>query len=332
MKNKAQSKHIAFIFSLLLLVWPVLRVWGEEGVTAVLTPTQTSLAVGDVVQLVLSVTYPAGYRALPVQPDQQWGDFEVRALSPMEVRRNDDGTETSTQTIEVTLWGPGEYATPPLTITVADAAGNVQEVTADPITLTVKSVLVEGDTELRDIKPQAGLPVPPVWPWVLAAVLAAVAAGFLLSWLWRWWRARRPEEAVAPAPDLRPAYQIALDELARIEQLDLPAQGQFKEHYTHVADVLRRYLEAEFRVPALDRTTGEIRRAIRKLLLDPQAKTELVNLLADADLVKFAKFRPTQAEAEALPQQAREWVLAVRPRPASPSSDGGKPALTEAAA
>ena len=80
---------------------------------------------------------------------------------------------------------------------------------AAPLPLTVQSVLVEGDSELRDIKPQAALPIPADWPMVVAAGL--LAAGLLA--LVVWWLIRRYRRDDV---DNRPAHQVACDELDRI--------------------------------------------------------------------------------------------------------------------
>lgn len=297
------------------------RALAQEAVNAELTLDQEEVTVGDVAPLTLSVTHPAGYRLIPLQPDDTWGEFEVRSVSPVDVADNEDGTETSRQTLNVTLWAPGNFTTPDLPVAVADNDGNLVEVTAAPVTLTVNSVLVEGDTELRDIKAQATEPIPPVWPWIVGGLALFALALYLLWRLIRRWRASRfsPSETT---PDLRPAYQIALDELARIEQLQLPAQQRFKEHFTLVSDVLRAYLERAYAVPATDQTTAEIQVALKPLALPPAHKRGLLTILSEADLVKFAKVTPEMDTAIEFPARAREFVMKTRPAQIPPSTNG----------
>ncbi|MEZ4519120.1 MAG: hypothetical protein R3C44_20645 [Chloroflexota bacterium] len=85
---------------------------------------------------------------------------------------------------------------------MTDGTGNLYEFTAEPIEVTVNSVLVEGDTELRDIKPQAEIPTA-IWLYVVGGglALAALAAGLF-------WLARR-RKAVPAVVDNRTPYQRA---------------------------------------------------------------------------------------------------------------------------
>jgi hypothetical protein len=325
MKKNGGRRHLITLLMIILTSLSLhstgKRALAQEAVTAELTAEQTEVTVGDVAPLVLSVTHPAGYRLIPLQPNESLGEFEVRSVSPVAVEDNQDGTETSRQTLNVTLWAPGNFTTPDLPVSVADNGGNLVEVSLAPITFTVNSVLLEGDTELRDIKAQATEPIPPVWPWILGGLALFALALFLLWRLIRRWRANRlgPTEAT---PDLRPAYQIALDELARIEQLGLPAQQRFKEHFTLVSDALRDYLERAYAVPATDQTTFEIQEALKTMALQPAQKRGLLNILNEADLVKFAKVKPDMSTATEFPSRARSFVIETRPTSIASSANG----------
>ncbi len=80
------------------------------------------------------------------------------------------------------LFAPGAFVTPPLAYTVTDGTGNLFEFTAQPVSVNVTSVLVEGDTELRDIKPQAEIPAA-TWLYLLVGGLALAVIGRGLVWL-----------------------------------------------------------------------------------------------------------------------------------------------------
>jgi hypothetical protein len=238
--------------------------------------------------------------------------MEIRQVAPPDVVANPDGTETTTQTIYATLWAPGEYATPEFPLSVSDTAGEIQEISVAPLGLNVTSVLVEGDTELRDIKPQASLPLPAIWPWVAGGLLLVLVFVVVTGWLVRRWWLRR-KAALANAPDNRLPHEVAFDELAYIESLNLPPQQRFKEHYTLISDVVRQYVEKAFQIPTLDRTTGEIRRSLKLAPLNQDDKHLLIELLKEADLVKFAKVRPETSQAQAYLTQARGFVSETQP-------------------
>ena len=324
------NKTLSLTLLLFLLITGFSITRADEGISAKLTPQQKELHVGDVINLTLDVTHPAGYRLIPLELEQTWGDFELRSLSPVTVSRNADGTESSQQTIAVTLWGLGTYQTPLLPLKVSSPTGELSEVRANSVSLTVVSVLEEGDSQLREIKAQATLPSPSLWPWLLGGLLVTVLILGPLLWLYKRLLAKRAHGSRV-VPDNRPAYQVALDELQRIRGLNLPTQGQFKEHYALVSDTLRRYLEKTYPIQATEQTTKEIQQALAPLSMTDDQKTTLLNLLNEADMVKFANVEPDLSQARELPEQAHHFVLGTRLPTANPSPNGNEQTQKEVA-
>lgn len=317
------KKRFALLTLLLMAAWLLAGVVGAQGeVTAtVLGPESPYTAhVGDPLALTLVVTHPAGYQVIAPELDEQWGDFVIRSQSPATTADNGDGTETTIIQLDARLFAPGEFSTPPLTVKITDGAGQLQEVSAEPATVLITSVLVEGDTELRDIKPQVALPYVNLLPWIAGALLLVLVAGaaYLL------WQRRQARLALA-ALDNRLPHEIALDELDRIARLGLPEQGRFKEHYTLVSDTIRLYLERIYGVPVMERTTGEIARELQGTTMDRGTQRRVITFLDESDLVKFADLVPSEAEAYDLLAQARMIVEATKPVLLSMDDAGGGP-------
>jgi len=313
MMNRKQPL-IQFLATIVLLTLFVLPAQAQGDVSVVFTAGESELTVGDPVKLTLEVKHPAGYQVIIPKLEQTWGDFEVRSQSQPETIPNDDGTETTRETIEVTLFAPGSFQTPGLPITIGDTAGKTTEQMTPPVSLTVISVLTEEDTELRDIKPQAPLDLPPVWPWVLAGLLVAA---LLTGVGWLVYRRLLAKGQLAPAlvVNNRPPYQAAYDELTRIEGLRLMEQERPKEHYTLVTDCLRRYLERQLSVRAFDRTTWELKLAVRDSDIAPEHVRRFLDLFMESDLVKFARFFPETGVARQFIIKARTMVDLTRPVP-----------------
>jgi len=298
---------------LALLAFSAVPVLAAEGIQVTLTPDREELTVGDPVQLTLEVTHPAGYQVILPKLEQAWGPFEVRGQSQATTTANDDGSETTRQTIQVTLFDLGEFETPELQFGVSDAAGQVSEETVPSVSLAVVPSLAEDDNDLRDIKPQATLNVPPIWPWIVGGVLVAAIAATVGWWAYR--RRQGKPFGLASAGDNRPAWQVAFDTLDAIEGMDLLERGRFKEYYTLVTDALRAYLENQFGLRVFDRTTSELKPILQHSELQPEHGRRLLDLFADSDLVKFAKFVPDLQTASRLTARARELVELTRPKP-----------------
>lgn len=293
-------------------------------VTATLSIPDGQFTVGDPVQLTLAVTHPAGYQVILPQIAPAWGDFTVVSQSPATTIANGDGTETTTAAIDVRLFQPGSFSTPGLEISVTDGQGNLQNVMAAPTAVTIASVLQASDAELRDIKPQASLPLPAIWPWIVAGLAAVTALAAAIVW-----RGRRQKAAV----DNRLPHEVALDGLAIIEGMRLPAQGRFKEHTTLVSDIVRVYVERRYDIPALERTTGEIRPDLKRTDMTPEVMALLIAFLQESDLIKFSEFTPDAESADRLLVQARMIVEATKPLPASNEANGGTtPSKTQSVA
>lgn len=280
----------------------------ESPVTATLSSETGELTVGDPVLFNLSVTHPAGYQVLWPQLDANWGEFHIQSQSAGTTVSNPDGSETTSQQIDARLFSPGTFTTSPLEIAISDGAGQLSEITAEPISVTITSVLVEGDTELRDIKPQASLPYVNYLPWLVGvAALILLVVGAVL-----WYRHRRNRIA-AEAVDNRLPHEVALDELLRVEALQLPLSGRFKEHYTLVSDCIRLYMENTYHFPVRERTTGEIKANLKRTMVSNEIAEEFISLLDESDLVKFSKFRPDAESAQQVLQNGRLIVEKTKP-------------------
>ena len=268
------------------------------------------LTVGDPILLTLSVTHAADQHVIFPQIESQWGDFRLYSQSPPETVTNTDGTKTTQQSIDVRLFTPGTFSTPALSIELSDNQGQLSEVQVSPVSVTIQSVLVEGDTELRDLKPQAELPYFNLAPWLVGGVLAVtLLAGVYL------WRHRRQVDLTGSLSPNRPAHETALEELERIGELRLPESGRFKEHYTLLSDCLRIYTERIYHFPVRERTTSEIRSGLKATTIQPETGRQLVQILEESDLVKFSKFTPNPAQAYQVLENARQIVMDTHPVP-----------------
>ena len=303
------NKKVLFIPLLLLLVLLVAgpaAAQSSETAIAVLVAPDGQLNVGDPIELSLSVTHPADTHAIMPDLAGEWGPFLINSQSAPVTQANGDGTETTSQVIDARLFAPGSFTTPPVVIGLTDSAGQISEVLAQPLTVDITSVLVEGDSELRDIKPQAELPYVNILLWGLAALIIALIVG-LVFLIVRHLKARRALVAI----DNRLPHEVALDELDRIEGLHLPDTGLFKEHYTLVSDTLRIYMEKRVNVPMMERTTAEIQYGLKQTDLEPSVTGHFLSVLDVSDLVKFSKFSPEEASAYGILTSARQIVQAT---------------------
>lgn len=180
---------------------------------------------------------------------------------------------------------------------------------------------------LRDIKPP--VEIFSLWsllPWILGALLVmGLLLGLVLLLALR--RRNRPTPPMIPA-HVR-ARQALDDALALLSQP--------KPFVIAISDTLRGYLEERFQFRAPERTTEEFLLDLQRTpLLTQPKKDSLGEFLQRCDLVKFARYEPTERELRDLHAAAVRLVNETEPGPEFPDpqakienneSGGGLPAV-----
>ncbi|MBF0620276.1 MAG: DUF4381 family protein [Candidatus Omnitrophica bacterium] len=155
---------------------------------------------------------------------------------------------------------------------------------------------------LHDIR--GPLPIPGDWGWIFLCTLLLLLAG-LVFFLWRRMQKSKP----VVLPPLRPAWEVALERLLRLEQRGRWGEGEIKEFYVELSQVVRLYIEARFEIRAPEMTTEEfMARAVAAAVMTAEHKGFLKDFLNESDMVKFAKFIPGEAEAKRALKAARDFV------------------------
>lgn len=152
----------------------------------------------------------------------------------------------------------------------------------------------------------------------VAAGLALLVVGLAVALILAWRRRRaRPEPAVPGEPP-EAAFARSLDAL-RHDGSGL-ARDAFHDR---LSDAVRRYVTAATGVDALDLTTRELERDLKR---SPRARdeaaVEVVRILRRSDLVKFARRADAWDEAKALIEDASRLSGAVATPPAPAPSKG----------
>jgi hypothetical protein len=278
-----------------------------DNLVATLSVNSRDITVGDVIPLTLRVTHPAGWRVIFPTLDKQWGDFEVRGQAVPEIVTNSDSTQTTIQKLEVVDMRPGEVQTPALTLSVANDQGSLSSLEVAPVSIVVRSVLIKGDTDLREIKPQVELVSArrPYWPLVTAGLLgAATLSGYGVNR----WRRRK-------LVDRRTPRQRALDSLAALSAHNPQTPAEIKAHGSLLADCLRDYLASFTHLPARDLTTRELALRFKDQEIPPAWSTQVLEVLQVCDGVKFANEELELWYLQTMISSVRQLVEQFPPQP-----------------
>jgi hypothetical protein len=269
----------------------------------------TTAKLGDLITLSIHVTHPQALQIDDPAFTKSLGTFEVYASTRLAAEVTGD---KAVERFQATLqnFTTGQQMLPGLEVPYRDPMGKGHTVKSPPLTVTIEEV-PPGPKDKGDIRGIKGVIGPTAWSpwwWVLVGVLF-YAVCFML------WSKRKRTLAGPPPPPPVPADVTALEKLRALAQSDWLATGKIKEFYIAISEIVRAYLEDEFKTPALERTTTELMRDLRrKSEIPTERQTELKDLLETCDLVKFAKFRPDPAEAKQAHSAAAKFVEQTRLR------------------
>jgi len=271
---------------------------------AVRTRTSKSIVtVGDTLTYHVDVIAPAGAGVLFGPPAPELGEFDVLRRVTRPKRELAEGMALWAEEYVVAVYSPGIHYIPPVEVSVVDSDGSIWPLVGDSVEVAVRSVLDEGETELRDIKGLVTRPGRGIRPWMIAGA-AAVAAAIAL-WLWR---RRRPALVRAVMTPTIPPDAVALRRLDELMKAGLLESGGFKEFYTELSDILRGYISARHDLPAPEMTTTEIARAMEARGVPRAFRSDTCRILDESDVVKFANADPGVERAYKTAMSARSLI------------------------
>lgn len=229
--------------------------------------------------------------------------FSIAKLTKRETRLYEGSAQ-------VAFYRPGRRAVPTFGLPFMRIVEGVSRANlpSDSAFVDIHPVLpAAGNPPLKDIREIEHIPTSAV-PWV-------VLAGVLAVGLYLWSRKRqtpKPQAEASPEPQpLAPnPYDVAVMTLSRIEAEQWPSHGNVEQYYEAVANTLRQYLEDAHGLGALERTTSELLWAIPPHLSRTGLRDQCLDVLGEADLVKFAEIRPGPAAAGDFMKRARQLLTA----------------------
>jgi hypothetical protein len=280
---------------------------------------------GHALPLVISVVHGPAETVLPTGFRFQADAPEARALKDAgfivpnpeggagpKVQRSEGASTKSTVTISFVALpkkpGRHELTLPSMPITMARASGEVVTLCTQP-----HRIIIEDPTSSTpNAKPKDNPPPRPQreeWTSLKQAFeigAIAVMVGAVLAWLLgRWLKRPRP---VPPPPPPRPPWEVARESLHDLRHAGLTREGRFAEHFDRVSDIVRRYLGDRYGFDGLECTTRELLVELRATTPRIEVLSEIERFMRQADLVKFARLTPSEAECSTALAEAEEIV------------------------
>lgn len=250
----------------------------------------TTIRIGEQFHLSFTVS-PLGKVHFPELKDKL-GKIEVLDSVPV-----DTLNQTLIKRFLLTSFDSGRWVIPQQEILI-----NNQKYLTDSIIINVGTVKVDTLKQplfpIKTIKdePFALIDARPYLWWIIGVMALLALALYLLL---------RKKGIRIIKKRIVPPFIIAMDRLKALDQKQLIKSQQLKVFYIELTDIIRRYIEEDLSIPALESTSDELLSTISDfnessyLEIDKQTIEKLNDLLKSADLVKFAKYKPNLNQAEA---------------------------------
>ena len=299
MGTELANKYIPFILRGGL---PLLFLFGYISLSAQQNPAiftkvdTTFIKIGE--QVKWTVTVDVDSMAQVIFPEgQTFSPLEtVEAFATDTTRKKD--RLTLQKIYALTQFDSGAYKLPSQRIEI-----NGKGYMTDSMLINVSTIPVDTLAQkMYDIKPLINVEKSNAefWKYLLIGmlvllVLGALFYGFVL---------RKKPLTEAEKVALLPPYDRALLELKKLEHSKYLIQDEYKQYYSELTAIVRSYLEEDAHVSALESTTGqlieklELLRDAGELKLDDDTIKQFSQILQTADLVKFAKNKPSTSVAE----------------------------------
>jgi len=276
--------------------------------------SKTRVTIGDPIRYTLTVEADPGVRVILPNLGANLGAFEIRDY---DVHRSKVGRRQRwTAVFTVATYDTGKFKIPPVDIYYA-ANGKLGSLRSQPVEIIVESLKPEAQADIKDIKPPATVKLT-VWDfrWLISGVVVLLAGVIGLRLILK----RRPTGALEPvllSEPPPPPDQEALQALSDLERSRLLEEGKVKEFYTRLSDILRRYLERQFEIPALESTTAEVIASLRNADFVQEEMALVESVLEVSDLAKFAQFIPPHDRGAQGIDQVRQVVTSTTARVAA---------------
>ena len=256
-----------------------------------------NIKIGEQIQYKVSVETPAD-TPVSFPEGQTFAPLEMVKTRAADTLR-DGGKYRLVKEYYLTQFDEGHYTIPSQKIRI-----NNKDYFTDSLLVEVHTVAIDTLKQpLYDIKPIQEVKKPfTSYGWILT-IIAAVLLLLIVAFVYFVFIRKKKFPFLQTQKKL-PPFDRAIQDLKELQNSKYLIQSQHKEYYTRLTDIVKAYLEEEVHILAKESTTDELLTKINllqekgKLNLNQETITNLKRVLQTADLVKFAKNKPSDDNAE----------------------------------
>ena len=282
----------------------------ERGpLTAHVRIDKSKITIADTITLELEASIDPNYDVNMPKVDDVLKDFGIVDWKNPGDKLDENNNVVSTYQYQLEPFLSGTFPIPAFTFEFHDVNNpqeNQYKLTTEPVDIEVASLLGDqrANLTISDIEGVVAMPKQTsyMWIWIFSAAVIIVVAGGTIIYFKR----KRVKELVRV---FKPAHEIAYERLRVLVGQNLIEAGKIKEFYEGISDILRHYIEHRFDLRAPERTTEEFLFEIQySTALSMSDKESLGEFLKHCDMVKFAKYDPTNEQIQKTFDLVRQFI------------------------
>lgn len=268
-----------------------------------------NILIGDQIHVDFTLTMPKnGTIPMPTLTQEMLSTSGIDLVNSSVI-----DTNISTQAISyhqrwtITAFDSGAYVFPSIEVWSPDSQILAQ---SQPLPFFVNTITVDTTAAIRDIKGIARVPLTfkEILPYLLIGLAAAAVLALVIWFILKHERKAKPQKKVVKAkPKIKP-HITALKELEKLKMKKLWQNGQIKQYYSELTDIIRTYIDGRYDINAMEMISADILKELEGKEIPQPLLKELEQTLSIADLVKFAKMEPLPDDHDRCFKQAENFV------------------------
>lgn len=304
-KTNLIQKNLFFFTALLNLSLGMGR--AQDHISLQASVDKATITIGDLIIYTITVTRDENVEVQLPALGENLGGFEIRDYQVHEPRK-ENGRLIDSVDYTISTFETGEFEIPPVEVRFSIPPDSEEKtLKTESIKIVVESVKPSEEGDIREIRPPWEIP----YSWNTTILFVSIGLGVLLVTLGTLYyiRKKRKGETLFPrriAPS-RPAHEIAYEMLSRLLESGLLEKGKIKRYYSEISEIIRRYVEGRYKIIAMELTSTELLDELRTAAITEEHTALFERFLAFCDLVKFAKYIPSDEEYKTV----MEWAVQI---------------------
>jgi len=288
-------------FSILIILLFTSHNISAQEVQIFATTDTTEYSVGDYIDYTIELKYPKGINVvIPMVKDSI---DNLIFIKNGEIIQKEEGTEIyELRHFIFSKYDSSDVTIPSFYIPYTIEGGDPKFAFVNPVDIVVSTIEVNQEVAIQDVKVPKRIPL----DWVLISIIALVVLALLVAayFGYKYYQKKKSGKVIEKPIVVIPPYDKAITKLNELDEQKLWQNGMVKEYHSEVTGIVRDYFEDRFSFMALEMTTKEILSELKGREVTTEVVVTTEEFLANADMVKFAKFQPMPTVNESMMKEA----------------------------